>query len=250
MRKIIFLFLSLMVFVSGIVTAAPIDTTPIIVKSYGHAAFQLNHGDTSIIFDPYLTGNPNNIATPEEIKTNYILVSHAHSDHLGDTFTIAKRSDATVISTFEVANLASEQGCKTYPQHIGGKANFDFGYVRITPAQHGAGVAGGEACGFIVNFYGKTIYFAGDTGIFGDMALLGTLEDIDYAFLPIGDNFTMGPKDAALAAGMLKAKKVIPMHYNTWPVIKQSAEDFKRDVEKRYNNIHVITLQPGQSTTL
>ena len=235
---------------SGIVTAAPVDTTPIIVKSYGHSAFQLIHGESSIMFDPYLTGNPNNIATPEGIKTNYLLVSHAHSDHLGDTFAIAKINGATVVSTYEVANLASEQGCKIYPMHIGGKAKFDFGYVRITPALHGAGVAGGEACGFIVNFYGKTIYFAGDTGIFGDMDLLGKLENIDYAFLPIGDTFTMGPKDAALAAGMLKAKKIIPMHYNTWSGIKQSAEDFKHDVEIGYSNTKVIIVQPGQSVDL
>lgn len=250
MRRILFVLLGLMVLLSGMVSAASNDNVPVIVKSYGHAAFQLSHGDTSIVFDPYFTGNPCNIATAGEIKTNYILVSHAHLDHLGDTLPIGKRNGATVISTFEIANFAGEQGCKVYPMHIGGKAKFDFGYVRITPALHGSGIAGGEACGFVVNFYGKTVYFAGDTGIFGDMELLGKLEKIDYAILPIGDTFTMGPEDAALAADLLKAKVVIPMHYNTWPAIKQSAEDFKRAVEGRYSNTEVMILQPGQSAKL
>lgn len=249
MKKILILLVTVCLLLAGTAAAAA-DDTPVILKSYGHAAFQLIHGDESILFDPFLTGNPNNIAKPEEVKCNYILVSHAHADHLGDTFAIAKQNDATVVSTFELANLAAANGCKTKDMHIGGKAKFDFGYVRITPAVHGSGVPGGLACGFIVNFYGKTVYFAGDTALFGDMELLSKLEKIDYALLPIGDNYTMGPDDAVLAVGMLKAKYVIPMHYNTWPVIQASPDDFKANVEKQFPKTKVLVVKPGQSLAL
>ncbi|MEG6584581.1 metal-dependent hydrolase [Dendrosporobacter sp. 1207_IL3150] len=215
------------------------------LKFFGHACFQLAHGDTSIIFDPFLTDNPFKIAQPDDINCNYILVSHGHFDHLGDTIAIAKRTNSTVISTAEIAGLCGRQGCQTHAMHIGGKHTFDFGYVRVTPAFHGAGVEGGHACGFIVNFFGTTIYFAGDTSLFGDMELLGRLEKIDFALLPIGDNFTMGPDDAAIAANMLKANTVIPMHYNTWPLIAQNPEQYKQSVEKQFN-IPVQIINPGE----
>jgi L-ascorbate metabolism protein UlaG (beta-lactamase superfamily) len=128
--------------------------------------------------------------------------------------------------------------------HLGGKHPFDFGYVKITPAFHGSGIAGGHACGFIVNFFNTTVYFAGDTALFGDMALLGRLEKIDYALLPIGDNFTMGPDDALEAASLLKPQAIIPMHYNTWPLIQQDPEKFKLQVEQKLSiTVHVIS--PG-----
>lgn len=220
------------------------------LKSYGHSSFQVFHDKTSLTFDPFLTGNPNNVVQPQEIETNYILVSHGHADHLGDTYDIAKRTGATVISTFELATMPAAAGSKVFPMHIGGKANFDFGYVRVTEALHGSGVAGGHASGFVVNFYGKTIYFAGDTGLFGDMELIGTLDKIDYAILPIGDTFTMGPADATIATGLLKPKYVIPMHYNTWPIIKQNPQELKKEVEKRFSNTKVIIVEPGQTITL
>jgi L-ascorbate metabolism protein UlaG (beta-lactamase superfamily) len=215
----------------------------------GHACFQLTHGDTSLLFDPFLTDNPFQIINPSDINCQYILVSHGHSDHLGDAVSIAKRTGATIISTAEIAHLCSEQGCNTHAMHIGGKHSFDFGYVRLTLAFHGAGIPGGHACGFIVNMGDVTVYFAGDTGLFGDMQLLGRLENIDYALLPIGDNFTMGPSDAAEAVGLLHPKTVIPMHYNTWPLIAQSPAAFKQDVETRFNTpVHI--LNPGQVLTL
>ncbi len=219
------------------------------LKFFGHSCFQVTHDNTSIIFDPFLTDNPFNIASPADIKCNYILVSHGHFDHLGDAIAIAGNNEATLVSTAEIAGLCAKQGCKTHAMHIGGKHTFDFGYVRITPAFHGAGVEGGHACGFIVSFFGQTIYFAGDTSLFGDMALLGRLEKIDYALLPIGDNFTMGPSDAVEAAAMLQPKTVIPMHYNTWPLIAQSPEQYKSAVEERCN-IPVVILTPGQTLTL
>ncbi|EGO61795.1 metal-dependent hydrolase [Acetonema longum] len=180
------------------------------LRFLGHACFQLTRDHVSLIFDPFLSDNPFQIAQPDDIHCNYVLVSHGHSDHLGDTVTIAKSNGATVISTAEIAHLCSEQGCATHAMHLGGKHAFEFGYVRLTLAFHGAGVPGGHACGFIVKFHGKTFYFAGDTGLFGDMALLGRLESIDYALLPIGDNYTMGPDDAVEAVGMLKPGKSFP----------------------------------------
>ncbi len=215
---------------------------------HGHACFSLASGSTTLLFDPFLTGNPLATAKADEIECNYILVSHGHGDHLGDTVAIASRTGATVIATAEIAALVGEQQCANISMHIGGKRSFDFGYVRITPAFHGAGVPGGHAAGFIVSFYGKTLYFAGDTALFGDMELLGRLEKIDYALLPIGDNYTMGPDDAAEAARLLKPGAVVPMHYNTWPVIAQSPEAFKTKLKDLPIPVHIVS--PGQSITL
>lgn len=215
---------------------------------YGHACFSLTQGNLTLLFDPYFTGNPVNPAKADVIRCNYILISHGHGDHLGDAIEIAKRNNATVIATAEIAALVGQQDCTNISMHLGGKHAFDFGYVRITPAFHGAGIPGGHAAGFIVNFFGKIIYFAGDTALFGDMALLGRLEKIDYALLPIGDNYTMGPEDAVEAVKLLNPAAVIPMHYNTWPVIAQSPEAFKEKVAAL--NIPVHIMKPGQSITL
>lgn len=219
------------------------------LKFWGHACFYLNANNKTILFDPFISANPYKKADSSSINCNYILVSHAHFDHLGDAIEIAKRTGATIISTAEVANLCAKDGCNTHAMHIGGKHTFDFGYVRVTPAFHGAGVEGGHACGFIVNINNINIYFAGDTSLFSDMELLRRLESIDYALLPIGDNFTMGPDDAVEAVGFLKPKAVIPMHYNTWPVIAQSPDLFKEKVEMRFN-IPVHVLAPGESISL
>lgn len=200
------------------------------VTFLGHACFLLEDSGHSIITDPFLTGNPQAAARPNEVKPGYILVSHAHQDHLGDAVEIAKASGSLIISTAEVARMCSKDDVKTHAMHIGGKHQFDFGYVRITPAFHGAGVPGGHACGFIFRLGGKTTYFAGDTGVFGDMELLGRLEQIDLALLPIGDNYTMGIDDAVIAVSLLKPKVVVPMHYSTWPLIKADPLEFKKKV--------------------
>lgn len=210
----------------------------------GHAAFALESGQTAILIDPYLTGNPQAAARPDELKADYILVTHAHGDHLGDTVAIAKRTGAKVVATAEVANMLKARGCDVIPVHIGAKKQFPFGYVRVTPALHGSGVAGGHAAGFVVNLAGTTVYHAGDTGLFGDMALLGRLEKIDYVLLPIGDNYTMGPDDAVEAVGMLNPRFVVPMHYNTHALIKQDPAAFRKAVETRYK-AKVLIMQPG-----
>lgn len=219
------------------------------LKYHGHANFQLNNGEISILIDPFFTDNPVNTTSVEDVNCNYIIVSHAHFDHLGDAIEISKRTGATIISTAEIANMVAEKGCNSHGMHIGGKYNFEFGFVKATMALHGSGIAGGHAAGFIINFFGKTIYFAGDTALFGDMELIGRLNKIDYALLPIGDNFTMGPEDALEAVGFLKPETVIPMHYDTWPLIAQSPTDFKNEVENRFES-KVTIVNFGESIEL
>ena len=202
------------------------------LKYNGHANILLKKDDMTILIDPFFTGNPVNKVNPNEIQCNYILVSHAHFDHIGDAIEIAKRTGATIISTAEIATMVESQGCMAHAMNIGGKFNFEFGYIKVTQAIHSAGIEGGLACGFVINFYGKTIYFAGDTALFGDMQLIGKMNNIDYALLPIGGNFTMGIEESIEAIKMLKPNIVIPIHYNTWPLIEQSPQDFKKEVEK------------------
>lgn len=217
----------------------------------GHSCFLLSHGQDSLIFDPYINGNPGaGELDPLSIPVSYVLVSHAHGDHLGDAVEICRHNNAVLISTFEVGNLCRSQGVsRIHTGHVGGRANFSFGYLRFTPALHGAGVSGGLACGFYLNFHQTGIYFAGDTGLFSDMRLLAELEQIDYALLPIGDNYTMGPSDALLATEMLRPKVVIPMHYNTYDLIAQDPRLFKANVEAKGLS-RVEIMAPGQELEL
>ena len=189
------------------------------------------------------------IAKKEDIKCQYIFVSHGHDDHYGDTDFIAKANDALVISTAEVAGKAAAAGCRTHAMHLGGKFDFEFGSVRMVPAFHGSGIPGGHAAGCIVDFYGDILYFAGDTALFSDMKLLNRFGEIDYALLPIGDNYTMGVEDAALAASYVKARISIPIHYKTWPVIDREPGVFTSLVEGKYNQTALI-IDPGSSIEL
>lgn len=210
-----------------------------------HACFMVEKNNSAIIFDPFLDGNPEGL-TADDIKVDYIFVTHGHFDHLGSAFEIAKKCDATIISTAEICGLAGEAGCKAHGMHLGGTFMFPFGKVRVTPAFHGSGVPGGHACGFVVDFYGTQLYFAGDTALFSDMQLLPKLDPFTYAVLPIGGNFTMDPKDAAIAAKFLQAKYVIPVHYNTWPPITQDVQAYKADVEANTDS-KVLIVNPGES---
>jgi L-ascorbate metabolism protein UlaG (beta-lactamase superfamily) len=213
----------------------------------GHACFLLEDNDReTLLFDPFISGNPAAKVKPGEIKAGCILVSHAHGDHLGDAYDIAAKNDALIISTAEIAEAARGEGCRAHALHIGGSHRFSFGSVKATLAFHGAGIPGGHACGFLVEYGGKKIYFAGDTGLFGDMRLIGELNALDLALLPIGDNYTMGIDDAVVAASFLKARQVIPYHYNTWPLIEADPQLFKEKVE-RQTETGCIILQPGET---
>lgn len=216
---------------------------------YGHAAFTLSSETTTLLFDPFITDNPWTTVCPTDIACQYILISHAHGDHYGDAEAIAKANDATIISTAEVAGKASAAGCKAHAMHVGGCAAMPFGNVRLTPAFHGSGVPGGLACGIIVEMDDKRIYFAGDTGLYSDMKILSRFGPIDCAILPIGDNFTMGIEDAALAASWINPKLVIPVHYKTWPIIDKDPETYKKLTEEIYH-VPVQIVAPGTTYEL
>ncbi len=221
---------------------------------YGHAVLGLDVDGTNILVDPYLTGNPAAATSPEKVQPAYILISHGHNDHVGDAIPIAKRTGATVISNNEIAGWAADQGIeKTEGQHIGGGHNYPFGYLKLTHAQHGSalpdGSNGGNPAGFLLTTpEGKNIYISGDTGLFGDMQLIGE-SGIDLATLPIGDYYTMGPDDALKAVKMLHPKYVIPIHYSTFDLIKQDEKAWAKRVEAE-TDTEVILLKPGESFTL
>lgn len=220
---------------------------------HGHSCVQVKTGEYSLIIDPFITGNPLARIKAEELKVDYILLSHGHNDHVGDTISLAKANDATVIAPFELAEYLEWQGCKVHGLHIGGGYTFPFGRVKLTPAFHGSALTFddkkeiiymGMPAGILLTAENKTIYHAGDTGLFGDMKLLGELNSIDYAFLPIGDNYTMGPEDALIAAEWLKAAFVIPMHFNTFPILKQDGEQFIQDLKAK--GIQGQVLESGE----
>lgn len=219
----------------------------------GHACFLINTGADKLLIDPFIEGNPMSPVTSETVEADYILVSHGHGDHLGDTIAIAKRTGATVISNFEIQNWLAAQGVeKTHPQHIGGGFNYPWGRVKLTIAHHGSalpdGSYGGNPCGFIFYLGDKKIYHACDTGLFYDMKLIGE-EGIDLAILPIGDNFTMGPEDALRAIRLIEPKEVIPIHYNTFDVIKQDPEAWGQQVQ-RETSAKARVLKPGDTISI
>lgn len=200
------------------------------VNYFGHSCFLLQTAGKKILIDPFIS--PNELARDiniNEIECDYILVSHGHSDHVADLINIAKRTKATIISSFELVEWTSKQGAeKVHPMNLGGSWNFDFGNVKMTYAAHSNslpdGSYGGTAAGFLIKTEGKTYYYSGDTALISDMKLLGELHDIDHAFLCIGDNFTMGVDDAILAAKFINCKKIIGMHYDTFGYIKIDEE--------------------------
>lgn len=198
---------------------------------HGHSCFEITDGKYNLIVDPFLSGNPSADVKAADVKAGFIIVTHGHGDHWGDTTEIAKANNATVITNYELAQYAGRQGLTAHPLHIGGRAEFPFGWVKLTIAHHGSTLPdgegyGGNPAGALIHIDNKIIYHAGDTGLFLDMQLIGEMNKIDLALLPVGDNFTMGPVDAAKAVEFLKPKKVVPMHYDTFDVIHQDLTKF------------------------
>ena len=222
----------------------------------GHAAFLLEGDGKTVAIDPFLSGNPAASHGPDDVRPQTILLTHAHNDHVGDTVAIAKRTGAKVIATNELGVWLKGQGAENaVGANHGGTVAFDGGTVKFVPAWHtssyqegGQFVAPGIPAGLVVRFGGRTVYFAGDTCLFGDMKLIGE-EGLDVAVLPIGDHFTMGPADAVRAAEFLGAATVVPCHYNTFPPIEQDVDAFKRALEERTSSRCVI-LRPGEAHEL
>jgi L-ascorbate metabolism protein UlaG (beta-lactamase superfamily) len=222
------------------------------LRFLGHSACEVTHAETCILIDPFLTGNPVAAVSADELSPTAILLSHAHNDHMGDALSIAKRTGATVVAIFEIATWFQQQGVEAHGMSIGGGHEFPWGWVKLTPAWHGSTYVDdqgtlltlGMPAGMLLRLGGKVAYHAGDTGLFGDMALIGR-HDIDLALLPIGDNFTMGPDDALEAARLINPRRVVPIHYNTFPVIQQDADAWKERVEKE-TTVRCTVLEPGQ----
>jgi len=220
---------------------------------YGHAAFGIEVGEVKLLVDPFFENNPVSAVKPDEVEADFILISHGHGDHVGNAVEIAKRTGATVISNAEISSWFQEKGIPAHAQHIGGGFHHPFGYLKLTLALHGSmlpdGSDGGNPTGFLLTTpEGKKVYLAGDTGLFGDMRLIGE-EGIDLAILPIGDNYTMGPNDALRAVKLLQPKHVIPIHYNTWELIAQNPVAWAEQVQAETSTIPHV-LQPGGSFSL
>ncbi|MBU8879696.1 metal-dependent hydrolase [Bacillus sp. FJAT-29790] len=224
------------------------------VSYHGHSVVKMKSQEKTILIDPFITGNGLTDLKVKDVKPDVIILTHGHGDHIGDTVELAKENNSLVIATFELATYLSWQGINTHGMSIGGAYQFDFGKVKLTPAIHGTGLVTenneiiylGMPAGVLVTIEDKTIYHAGDTALFSDMRLIGERHPIDLAFLPIGDNFTMGPEDAAYAAQLLSAKKVVPIHYNTFPPIKQDPHKFVEMLEDGTGQV----LEAGESIEL
>jgi L-ascorbate metabolism protein UlaG (beta-lactamase superfamily) len=223
------------------------------VTWYSHASFLIETDQAKLLVDPFITDNPLSPVKADEVQADFIFISHGHGDHVGDSVPIAKRTGATVVSNYEIQNWITAQGVENaHPLHIGGGFDWPWGRVKLTIAHHGSmlpdGSYGGNPAGFLFYLDNKKIYHAGDTGVFYDMKLIGE-EGIDLAILPIGDNFTMGPDDALRAVKLIAPMRVVPIHYNTFDVIKQDARAWAIRVQQE-TDTEVVVMNPGDTIEL
>jgi L-ascorbate metabolism protein UlaG (beta-lactamase superfamily) len=215
------------------------------LKYFAHSAFQITtQSGHTILIDPFLDDNPVSPVKSKDVKADFIILTHGHGDHVGDSFKIANKTKTLFICVNELAEWVKSKGFNAHNMHIGGAHNFDFGKVKFTIAHHGSMTPdnqyAGEASGVLISIEGKTIYHTGDTGLFYDMKLIGEMNPVDYMLLPIGDNYTMGINDAIKAVELTNPKFAIPMHFNTFPVIKSNPQEFKKSLEQKGFNCKVL----------
>jgi L-ascorbate metabolism protein UlaG (beta-lactamase superfamily) len=219
------------------------------VRFLGHACFTLTDGSTTILIDPFLTGNPKGAISAEDVSATAILLTHGHQDHYGDTVAIAKRTGASVTAITELAGEIGEEGVEVNDPNMGGTVKFDWGWVKLVPAWHTSTTPNGTVntpAGLLISFDGTIIYHLGDTCLFSDLQLVGKRHPIDIALMCIGGHYTMDRTDAVDAAALVGAKTVIPCHYGTFPPIETDAAAFKSDVESATDST-VVVLEPGET---
>jgi L-ascorbate metabolism protein UlaG (beta-lactamase superfamily) len=219
------------------------------IQFLGHSAFSLSDGDTTVLIDPFLTGNPKATISADDVNATAVLLTHGHGDHIGDTVAIAKRTGAPAVAIVEIADELGEEGIDVRDPNLGGTVKFDWGWVKLVPAWHTSTTPKGTVntpAGLLINFKDTIVYHLGDTALFSDLQLVGKRNPIDVALMCIGGHYTMDRVDAVDAAAFVGAKTVIPCHYNTFPAIETDALQFKSDVESS-GAAHVVVLDPGQT---
>jgi len=225
------------------------------IRFLGHACFELTDGDTTLLVDPFLTGNPKAAASADDVSPTAILLTHGHADHIGDTVAIAKRAGAPVVAIVELANEIGGEGADVFDPNLGGTVEFDWGWARLVPAWHTAVSPNGTPhmpAGLVINLGGKTVYHLGDTALFSDLQLVARRDEIDVALMCIGGHYTMDRHDAVHAAELVRAHTIVPCHYGTFPPIETDAQAFKADVEgsTSYESRapeKVVVLEPGET---